>query len=320
VDPDYFSPLEVAWSLHAKFDKETNTRIDAEFKALEFANPVPPGETRSGVVFTNPQPQTRMLNVDLVASKLLLPFSLSLPVPDTAGSAGSDITAQLSSLYSAAQVTDYQASDALRSALENLPCCASDEQGVAGGEPFNLIIVGDLPDIGAAFSRRGFRRDARESDATQHVFGRPPDVVLRKYAQGGTPPLWVRAWLAPIRFQGSPVFLAQVGRALGGRFIAHEEASLTLHADVDEARNILVQDMFYSGGLAKLGFVEGVGDVPATTPRITSQGASYYTDGLRAVVFFATRPLALSEVELLNWTPYFERREAAAAQKDAEQN
>jgi len=163
-------------------------------------------------------------------------------------------------------------------------------------------------------SRRGFRRDATATDELEHVYGRPPDVVLRKYAQGGTPPLWVRAWLAPITFQGSPVFIAQVGRARGGRFIASEGgASLTLQADVDEARNLLIQDMLYSGGFAKLGFVEGVGDVPVATPRSTAQGASYYTDGLRAVIFLATRPLGLSEVELLNWTPYIERREAAAA-------
>ncbi len=313
VDPDYFSPLEVAWSLHAKLDKESNARIDDEFRALEFANPIAPGETRSGVVFTNPQPQTRVLNVDLVASRLLLPFSLFLPVP---GSAGNDIIEQLSTLYTDVQVTDYEDSEALRAALEKLPCCAADGQGAAEGDPLNLVVVGDLADIGAAVSRRGFRRDARGVDEAQQVYGRPPDVVLRKYAQGGTPPLWVRAWLAPIRFHGSPVFVAQVGRARGGRFVAGDAPSPMLHPDVDEARNLLIQDLLYSGGFAKLGFVEGVGDVPADTPRRTAQGATYSTDGLRAVIFLATRPLGLSEVELLDWTPYIERREAAAAAAD----
>ena len=57
---------------------------------------------------------------------------------------------------------------------------------------------------------------------------------------------------------------------------------------MDEARNLLVQDMMYSGGLDKLGFARGSG-----TPE---RG-----DGLRAVLFFATRPLSLSDVEILDW-------------------
>jgi hypothetical protein len=310
VDPDYFSPLEVAWSLHAKFAGDTNAKIDDWFKAQEFTNPIGPGETRSGVVFTNPQPKTRVLNIDLVSNGLLVPFSLFLPVP---GSAGDDFIARLGSLYTDAQVTNYQDADSLRAALERLPCCASDARGTPAGDPLNLVVVGELADIGAAVSRRGFRRAALQFDDEQRLYGRRPDIVLRKYAQGGAPPTWVRAWLAPMRFQGHPVFVAQVGRPRGGRFVAPDDAEPILHPDVDEARTLLIEDMLYSGGFAKLGFVEGVGAAPATAARVTTQGTSWYTDGLRAVAFMATRPLGLSDVEILDWAPYLQRRESDAA-------
>jgi len=41
-------------------------------------------------------------------------------------------------------------------------------------------------------------------------------------------------------------------------------------------------------------------------------GARYQTDGLRAVLFLATRPLSLSDVELLDWAPYLEAPEPSA--------
>jgi hypothetical protein len=82
---------------------------------------------------------------------------------------------------------------------------------------------------------------------------------------------------------------------------------------VDEARNLLIQDLLYSGGLAQLGFVAGVGLAPVAQPRASLAGTTYHTDGLRAVMFFATRPLALSDVRLLDWVPYLERRETGTA-------
>jgi hypothetical protein len=68
--------------------------------------------------------------------------------------------------------------------------------------------------------------------------------------------------------------------------------------------------MMYSGGLEKLGFVNGVGPAPQTHARTTLNGAHYFTDGLRAVMFFATRPLSFSNVEILKWVPYLEGRES----------
>ena len=65
-DPDYFSPLEVAWSLHTPLAREANARIDDLFDKLAFKSPILPGETRAGVLFINPERRTRLLNIDLL--------------------------------------------------------------------------------------------------------------------------------------------------------------------------------------------------------------------------------------------------------------
>lgn len=312
TDPDYFSPLEVAWSLHTPLAIGTNARIDEHLDRFGFKNPIPPGATRTGILFTNPQHRTKLLNVDLFGNKTLIPFSLFLPVPDDPAD---ERLPQLLFRYPDAQVTDYTDFAALRAALERLPCCATDAGGPEQGDPLNVVFIGTIADIGAAGIRRSYRRDFYASDTAQRVFGREPYFVARKQAHAGAPATWIRLWVAPMRFDGKPVFVAQVGRPVGGRFAARDETSIILHDDVDEARNLLVQDMMYSGGLEKLGFVTGVGAVAGTRPRTALNGAHYHTDGLRAVLFFATRPLSLSDVEMLDWVPYLERGEADAREQ-----
>jgi hypothetical protein len=302
-DPDYFSPLEVAWSVHTPLARAANARIDDRFDGLAFKSPILPGETRTGVLFINPERLTRLLNIDLLQRKGLIPFTLFLRVPDDAADPHSGA---ISFNYPDAEITDYKDLAALRAALERLPCCASDAGGNARGDPLNAIFVGELPDIAAAVVRRSYRRDAQAVDARQHVFARGPDVVLRKQAQAGAPSTWLRLWLAPIRFDGRPVFLVQAGRPVGGRFVPRGAKDIVLHEDVDEARNLLVQDMMYSGGLDKLGFATGVGAASPTQPRTTLGGARYHTDGLRATLFLATRPLSLADVEFLDWALYLE--------------
>lgn len=296
TDPDYFSPLEVAWSIHWPLGAATNARIDEHFRRLGFSSPVPAGETRKGVLFINPERRTRLLNIDLFQKERLVPFTLFLRVPDDAVDAPSDPPPPI-----APQAGDITNPAALRAALERSPCCAV----AAEVAPLNAVFVGELADIGAALVRRGYRRDARPGDAVQQVFGRGPDVVLRKQAQAGAPATRLRLWLAPLRFEGRAVYLVQVSRPVGGRFPPRDASDTVLHEDMDEARNLLVQDMMYSGGLARLGFATGAAKPPAgATP--------YLTDGLRAVLFLATRPLSLADVEFLDWAPYLGLPEPAA--------
>ena len=73
--------------------------------------------------------------------------------------------------------------------------------------------------------------------------------------------------------------------------------------DLNEVRNVLIQDLLYSGGLGKLAFVTGVGASSPENPRNSLGKSVYYTDGLRAVMFMVTRPVALSDVQILEWYP-----------------
>jgi hypothetical protein len=300
TDPDYFSPLEVAWSMHRALAGGANARIDQTLQDAAFENPIPPGATHAGVIFINPQRGTTLVNIDLFGRKTLIPFSLFLHPDDHDG------PAPLTFQHPQAQLVEFNDLDALRSALERLPCCANDASGSAPGDPLNAVLIGTMADIGAAGIRRDYRRDAREADQNQRVFAREPDFVARKQAQTGSSATWIRLWATPMLFDGKPVYVAQVGRPVGGRFASSEARSAVLHPDVDEARNFMVQDMMYSGGLEKLGFITGAGDADAlTTTKV--EGSHYHTDGLRAVLFFGTRPLALSDVQILDWVPFIER-------------
>lgn len=310
MDPDYFSPLEVAWSFHSPLGAAANRSLDEHFDRLAFSNPIPPGATRAGIIFTNPHYRTRVLNVDLLGQGRMIPFTLFLPVPDSPrNGAGLQTVVR----YSDAVEQDFERSDALRAALQQLPCCGGDARGALAGDPLNVVLVGQLDHVAAAMVRRGLRADRRPIDDTQRLFGRRPDVVGRVSGQGGMSPYWIRLWVAPFSYRGQPVFVAQAGRPVGGRLAMAEGRALAVHPAVDEVRNFLIQEFIYSGGLAKLGFVEPrEATLPPVEPADASATTRYQTDGLRAVMFFDSRPLSMSDIEILDWVPALELREAEA--------
>jgi hypothetical protein len=308
-DPDYFSPLEVAWPLHQPLSRDANARIDGYFNSFAFENPVPPGAGRSGILFTNPQVTPKVFNVDLLGHRSLIPFTLFLRVPDAGEAQGYE---QMVMRLNRAETVDYQDLDTFRAALESLPCCATSATGDSTGDPLNVVLVGRFEDIASAMVRRSYRRNVRDADFRQRLFGAPPHFVLRKSGQGGTPANWLRLWVAPLRFQGRPVLLAQAGRPVGGRFRDSAQPETDLHPDPDEARNLLIQDMMYSGGLDQLGFVGG-GNQSVERAATT---AHFHTDGVRAVLMLSARPLSLSEVTFLEWLPLLQQREADAAAQE----
>ena len=140
-------------------------------------------------------------------------------------------------------------------------------------------------------------------------------MVARKTGQGGVPANWLRIWVAPFRYQGQAVLVVQAGRRQGWRLNEIEEEDLVLSPKVDEVRNLLIQDMVYSSGLGKVAFVDGVGATAPGESRNSLGGASYQTDGLRAVLFFVTRPQSLSNIEILDWHPILKLLESGAVKE-----
>ena len=124
------------------------------------------------------------MNIDLFGARTLIPFTLFVSVPDDIPDPRFALTLFQ---YPDSVVTDCHDLASLRAALERLPCCASDEHATTSADPLNVVVVGRLEDIGAAMVRRNYHRDLREDDLAQWVFGRKPDVVLRREEQAGAP-------------------------------------------------------------------------------------------------------------------------------------
>jgi hypothetical protein len=297
-DPNYFSPLEVAWSFHRFGQAASNQRIDRHFDDLGFANPIPAESSRAGILFSNPERHTKLLNLDLVGERRLLAFTLFPPVPDSHPDARPMRSA---SYLVAASPRQLHSLDALRAELAAAPAFADTSCGASSGFPVNAVLIGTLDDVAAALVRRGYRVDQRARDRSQALFGRSPDIVLRKSLQGGAPANWLRVWQAAFGYQGQPVFLAQAGRPQGGRF---GDGNRPDHPDADEARNLLVQDLIYSEGLFRLGFVASNDRSPdATTDCPAAHRPPPGPEPMRAVMFFSKRPMALADIEILDWDP-----------------
>jgi hypothetical protein len=303
LDPEYFSPLEVAYAYHGTFSGEENAALDEHFDALSFRNPILPGATVSGFVHTNLSVGTKVIDIDLVGRDRLEKFTFFVEVPGTR-----KYLPDFGRLYRDDEVTDYEDQQTLRTALERLPCCALDAQG-RQVEPLNLVLIGEFEDWAAAFIHRGYRY----APATpRFVFGRVQDVSAEKMAR------WVaaqghqtRIWRAPLTFKHLPVWVGQTSQRLGGRFATASQATkaeVAIDPDVDAARNALIQDLFYSQQLAKLGFVEGSG-IATVANRASSdqQEADYRTDGLRAVMVFQNDPLPLGEIQFFDWVRLADR-------------
>ncbi|MEH6451504.1 MAG: hypothetical protein V7782_00545, partial [Psychromonas sp.] len=289
TDPDLFSALEVAWPFHVYFASENNAKLDDHFDALSFQNPVPPGTKKSGIIFTNPHHMTRLLSVDILGQGELFPFTMFPPVPDDQTTETTMALINVKRLIKEVTV-DIRETDNFRARLQQLPCCAMSEDENKSGDPLNVILIGDLADVISALVRRGFRLNALDFDRKQRLYGRTPGVVLRKKGQAGAAANWVRVWVAPFRYQDQTVFVVQAGRRQGWRMDEAVEDDLKLNPKVDEVRNLLIQDMVYSSGLTKVAFVDGVGATKLGESRSSLGDASFQTDGLRAVLFFVTRP------------------------------
>jgi len=302
IDPNYFAPLEVAFAYHKAFAADANAALDAYLLNLNFPirSPIQPGSRASGYIFTNWVKGMKVIDVDLLGDDFSQNFTFFAPNPDS--SLGQDIIGRLEAIFSASELQKVESETALRQALEQLPCCVSNENGGPPAEPLNLVIIGALDDWTTAFTRRGYRYQVLNP---RYAFGRVQDLSGQKLSRGYRKgqEISIRIWQTPIRYDGKPVWVAQTNTRLGGRFAekAPVEVTLPLNPYVDEARYDLAQDLAYSQALIKFGFIKGSGRPQSTAAEKASEDIHYTTDGLRAVLVFGDRPASLERIDFFNW-------------------
>ena len=299
LDPEYFAPLEVAFLYKDSLTEEGYAELADHIGDLSFnqRSLISPGETASGFVYLNPSNPSLVVEIDLIGRKWSQRFSFIVPVLGKAESR--QRVEALQRHYTEADFVEIDDEAKLRAALEELPCCTTDETGAGRNRPLNLILIGEIEEVGPAFVRRMYRYNPAKP---QYVFGRLQDFSGHKFSRWIAPqPHTLLIWLTPLRYRDKPIWIAQVSTRLGGRFAASGEGPWRIEPEVDEARNDLIQDMLYSQTMAKIGFVKGVGRVAAEEPREAPDGSTYHTDGLRAVMVFGRDDVSLGEVDFFDW-------------------
>jgi len=320
TDPNYFSPLETAYAVSGGFSGPYLNEIAQHYRSMNFRNPILPDTAVSGFIFTNLDEGEKVVQIDLIAAERVKFFTFFIEIP---GMRVDYRTVDFDSLFPPQEIVELS-EDELKKSLENLPCCTTDAEGRQLGDPVNLVIIGEFKDIAAAFARRGWL-PAEETYATAvwktiksflfgsryryspvsplYFFGRQQDFARQKPRHDIHERNHLRLWYSPMKYRGKPVFVGQVSRDIGVRFTMEVWPPVThkIDPDIDEARHALVEDLIFSQMLAKVGFVRGVGSVRPSKPRSNLTGDPYFTDGYRTVLILDRGPLALDQIQSLDW-------------------
>lgn len=321
LDAAYFPPGEAAALFRAKFDEATEAAVESHFRQLAVPLKSEPGSVNEGYLLAPRHEGGRYVVVKLFSDEGVVDFGFPVALPD-----GEFDFERLhpERVYGGQELPDLDLAG-LRESLRGLPCCVTDEQGERMGDPLNLVLVGHPDDLLAAAARAGWafthrvtfdsiRRTigAALSGAAYpvapvsplYLLGRSQDLALQRARNNIVQRNHLRLWLAPFRFEGRSVWIGQVSRDVAVK-LTTKSATLTTHvidANVDEAREHLLQTLLDAGAVERFAFVAGLPPVTSTAPRSNLTGDPWYTDGLRLVVMLsagaATPPEA---VEFIEW-------------------
>lgn len=316
LDPAYYSPVEAA-NLGAKdadFDRE---RVRHFFDAsLDIW--LPPGEKRSGFVFTNLDEGTKAFNVDLVTQSEFVTFTFFVPVP---GLKIDHHEVDWQHLYPSEEIVEVDDATLL-AAIERQPCCATGAEGEGTADPLNLVVIGTPLEVYYAFLRAGWDEtevvsrsslwktvasfltggEYRYSPVSSlYAFGRKQDVAMQKARENIHERNHLRLWMSRARYAGKPVWIGQISRDIGVRFAKKTITTHKIDPDVDEAREYLLEDLAYAQSLAAFGYAPGVGAAPESAPRANLTGDPWFSDGYRLVLWLSGEPVDIADLEFIEW-------------------
>lgn len=319
TDRAYFPPLEVAYMHKGGFSGEAQEAMNRYYHDAVIGKHVAPSATRSGFIFTNLDEGTKAFNVDvIVEGGELRTLTFFIEVP---GLRPDHREVDFDALYDPGERRDLDEAGLIE-ALESLPCCVTDKDAAGQGDPVNLVVIGDADEVFQAFLRAGwdetetiyagsalktgvsflFGGKYRYSPVSAlYLFGRGQDIALQKARDTIHERNHLRLWLSPLVFEGEPVWVGQISRDIGVRFTMKTITTHKIDPDVDETREYLLEDLWYSNTLRKFAYVGGVQEAPIDSPRANLTGDPYFTDGSRLVLWLSGKPVELTDVEVINW-------------------
>lgn len=329
LDPEYFSPSEVAWKFRSYNENDFDSENDAnETRSLDdlieyFLQKhvpiiIPPNSTVSGFVYTNLDPGVKAFAVELVGGQAVYSFEFVQYIP---GFEADFMKVDFSQIYKAAEVRDTNL-EGLRDYLEKLSCCVLGGDQKSNGDPLNLVFVGNGQHILSTLIRRGWditetiRSDTiwrtitsslfglkyRTSPVSPlYLFGRHQDVALQKARHTVDERNHMRLWLAPITLNGEKVWVGQISRDIGVKLSSKTITTHKIDPVVDEARLYISQDLAASHTLQAFGYVKGVGYSDRHTPHFNYTNDPYYTDGLRVLLILSNQRRSLENIKNLQW-------------------
>lgn len=316
LDPDYFSTNEAAYRFHSSFKPKQNLRMSEHFHSLAIRKDVGAGETVSGYVLVNRHRGGRLLVVEIMSDETLHRFDFMFILPDGTF----DFEAiDFETLYGPEEQRDVDL-DELRAWAGTLPCCTTNQDGDRNGDPLNLVFVSELNYLMGALARSGWAYTERVAgrsvwEATKstlfgspgwnfpisplYVFGRHQDFAMQR-PRGSIPQRnHMRIWMAPVRYQGRHVWLAQISRDVGVKPTWHSPFLFThvIDPEIDEDRSYLLESLMRSQSVESYGYVDGVGEATVESPKFNLTEDPYRTDGRRLLVIIAGEdPVPIDDV------------------------
>lgn len=320
LDPGYFSAREAAYMHHYRLRPSTNTKMDDHFAGLDIDPAIPAGESRSGFAFSNLKLGTKEVRIRLFSEERVEDFHFYVTV---SGFRADWQEVDFDELYGGADLPEISSDEDLYQVLSELPCCTTREVGTGEGDPINIVLIGwnphevlirsgwdetELLTAGSAWKtfKAFFGGEYRYSPMSAlYVFDRAQDGGFQKARDTIHQRNHLRLWLAPWRFQGTPVWVGSITRDIGVYFTTRAW-NLTTHAidpDVDEARAYLTEDLATAEALVRVGRVPGVGAATPDEPHRNLMFAPWWTDGYREVYELAeegTR-VPLEQIHFFPW-------------------
>jgi len=146
IDRHYFPPIEVAYMNRKPYSKAAYASMERWFYENGLPRRIPPGETRSGLIYTNLSPGTKGFTFDIFSAEKAHNFTFFVPMP---GFTPDYIDVDFDSLYAAEELvgTDVAGLQALLQSPA-APTHPANAQGDGLGTPLNIAIVAGVVNCG----------------------------------------------------------------------------------------------------------------------------------------------------------------------------